>query len=78
MKQVPAPKEPNPELVKAEAQWDLELKNPNLDSHKFLHGVRDIAHLGIIVKSCEVCFNAATDVLYMEKLRSFTLKDTSG
>ena len=54
------------------------MKNPNLASNKLSKGIKTIAHLGIVYKSGEVCFNAATDVMYMEKLRSFTMKDTNG
>ena len=47
-------------------------------SDKFSRGMKNLIHLGILYKSGEVCFNAATDVLYREKLRSFTMRDTTG
>lgn len=40
--------------------------------------MKNLIHLGILYKSGEVCFNAATDVLYREKLRSFTMRDSTG
>ena len=70
--------EPSPELLKAEKQWDLEIQNPNLGSDKLERGFKKLIHMGIVYKSGEICFNAATDVLYMEKLRSFTMRDSTG
>jgi hypothetical protein len=56
-------------LDKSRARWDLETKNPNYQRDRINDIGKDIVTTGILIKSGEICFTAATDVVYREKLR---------